>query len=309
MNFLFATNDAFVPGLITELYSIAKNNPGPHRAYVMYEALSARSTKQIEKACKANDFQLKFSPIVNNPFGGAEFSSLPRYYSQSINRLLPQNFVDSDVHKILYLDTDIVVNGNLSSFYDLDISDKALAAVSIRQDGQDGGPYDDYERGVYDLLKIKLPSGVNYFNSGVLLMNVDYFRGITIDFYRNVLKEIKDQIVFCDQDILNAAFKTNALRYVDRRCNCTFANNARLRKGEYQWVKKNVKVLHFVVAKKPWQYGKYTNRLFHIYMHYYRLQNKPFSYLWKYDVWYCLKPFHFLAHCWRKGWSILLKKK
>ncbi len=305
MNVLFAINEAFVPGFISTAFSFCFNNGGTHRFFVMHNDLSDKSVRLIHKRLDRFQCEINFVDIGTGAFKDELFTSLPRYYSQSINRLLPQLAVPDDVHRLLYLDSDITINGSLENFYNLDLKGNFLAAPSVRRDGQDGGPYWDQEAGVYRLLKIPLLFETTYFNSGVLLLDVDKFRTVDVNFYADIVRENKEKIVFADQDILNLAYERKTLNIIDRRLNCTIPNNMRLRKGELQWIKTEVKALHYVVTKKPWMYTKYTNPLFKIYMHYFRFESGIITWLWRYMVWCILKPFHFFAHCWRKGATIV----
>ena len=309
MNVLFAINEAFVPGFISTAFSFCYNNEGRHRLFIMHDGLSEKSVAKIHKRLARFDCIINLVDIGVGAFGDELFRSLPRYYSQSINRLLPQLAVPDDVHRLLYLDSDLTINRSLQEFYDLDLKDNFLAAPSVRRDGQDGGPYLDQEAGVYDLLKTPLKPETTYFNSGVLLLDVDKFRTLDSNFYAEIVEKYKEQIVFADQDILNLAFEGKTLNTIDRRLNCTIPNNMRLRKGELKWIKREVKVLHYVVATKPWMYTKYTNPLFKIYMKYYRREAGIVSWIWRYFVWCFMKPIHFLRHCWRKGLSIIRHRR
>ncbi len=305
MNVLFAINEVFVHGFVSTVFSFCFNNQGKHRFFVMHDGLSEKAVWLIRKKLDRFQCEINLIDIGTGAFGDDLFRSLPRYYSQSINRLLPQLAVPDDVHRLLYLDSDLTINGSLQDFYDLDLQGNFLAAPSVRRDGQDGGPYWDQEAGVYNLLKIPLRPDTTYFNSGVLLLDVDKFRTVDGSFYADIVRRNKENIVFADQDILNLAYEGKTLNIIDRRLNCTIPNNMRLRKGELRWVKKEVKALHYVVATKPWMYWKYTNPLFMVYMKYYRHEAGFMPWLGRYIIWFTLKPFHFLAHCWRKSMSIL----
>jgi lipopolysaccharide biosynthesis glycosyltransferase len=281
MNVLFAINEKFVPGFLTAALSLCVNNPGHHRFFVMNDGLSSKAEVRIHKTLKKFDCEISLVNIGKGAFDAPLYTSLPRYYSQSINRLLPQLAVPSDVHRLLYLDSDIIVNGSLQSFYDSDFQNRFLVVPSVRHDGNDGGPFWDSETMVYNEIKIPLKPETLYFNSGVLLMNVDLFRTIDRGFYDPVVTAHKNEIVFADQDILNLAFEGRVVNVIDRRLNCTIAENIRMRKGEYRWVKKEAKVIHFVVNPKPWQASGYRPPFFKIYMKYYRKEGHFLSYLWK----------------------------
>lgn len=80
--------------------------------------------------------------------------ALARCYFSSI---LPQE------DKVIYLDTDLVIYNSLQELWDLDLTNYALAAV------EDTNAINKFQRPFMNSLS-------NYFNSGVLVMNLKYFR-------------------------------------------------------------------------------------------------------------------------------------
>ena len=69
------------------------------------------------------------------------------------------------MHKIIYLDCDLIVEQQLSKLFNYDIGRYPIAAVEDMWSGKD----DNYERLGYD-------RKYGYFNSGVLLINLDMWR-------------------------------------------------------------------------------------------------------------------------------------
>lgn len=85
-------------------------------------------------------------------------ASIANYYRLAAACILP-----IDINKILYLDSDIIVRRSLHELWDTDVADYALGAVIDYV----WGPGKDY---------VELPPGTKYFNSGVMLINMDYWR-------------------------------------------------------------------------------------------------------------------------------------
>ena len=104
-----------------------------------------------------------------------------------------------DTPKVLYMDTDTLVRKPLRELYDTDLEGNALAAV--------------VDPGCLFLDKERFPmisGNREYFNSGVMLMDLDKIRDggfETVLFHR---KRTQPDLLFQDQDILNAEF----FRYV-----------------------------------------------------------------------------------------------
>ncbi|MGL6225179.1 MAG: glycosyltransferase family 8 protein [Thermoguttaceae bacterium] len=106
------------------------------------------------------------------------------YYRLALHRLLP-----ASISKVLYLDCDMVVTTSLSSLYNTDISEKYAAVVA--------------ESKFSSFTTHKCP----YFNTGMLLLNLDKFRADDME-KKAIdlgLRRFHD-IAFPDQDILNELF-------------------------------------------------------------------------------------------------------
>lgn len=110
------------------------------------------------------------------------------YYRLMLGEILP-----SSVHKVLYLDGDIVVRHSLHTLWETDLTDIALAASPSALCGY-----------IVFYNRLKIPCRYGYFNAGVLLINLDYWRAHNVikDFENFVETRNKD-ILLHDQDVLN----------------------------------------------------------------------------------------------------------
>lgn len=111
-------------------------------------------------------------------------------------RLLLADILPKELHKVLYLDADIIVRHDLSRLWNYDIKDYALAAVEDQSPNYKFWEFLDY------------PKGKGYFNSGVILFNLDFIRSNKcsqelIDF----IKGNPDKLKCPDQDTLNYVFR------------------------------------------------------------------------------------------------------
>ena len=108
------------------------------------------------------------------------------YYRLFLTQLLPQ-----EIRKVIYLDGDIIVRGSVSDLWNLDISNVALAAVK-----------DMDER--MNLLRVDYPVKYGYFNAGVLLINLSYWREHhLLEKFISFMVNHSDKIIYHDQDVLN----------------------------------------------------------------------------------------------------------
>ena len=157
------------------------------------------------------------------------------YYRLLISRLLP-----ASVERVLYLDCDTIVLGNLAGLVSRDMGGKAVLAV---RDGEA-----ESVRRAYNL--------AHYVNSGVMLLDLGKWR--RLDYARKCL----------DQAVLGP----HPLAYADQCClNLALADDIGLLEPEWNhFVRSRAgaedrsavapKILHYVGADKPWQ-AWYANPL------------------------------------------------
>ena len=179
--------------------------------------------------------------------------------------LLAHQFLPKTVHRALYLDIDIAVNGSLKEFYNLPFDDNYLIAsrdwYDVRLEPKEEFGQFTFERNVDE--ESLLANGI--FNCGVLLFNLDKFRhdNIDINFYERKLfgKKVK----LADQSILGYCFynKTKLLKtckynyrigysMVSMRQNKTnFYYNKYL---HYEFAHISANVIHYCgnIGFKPW---------------------------------------------------------
>lgn len=162
---------------------------------------------------------------------------------------------------IVYLDIDTFVTGALDDLYDLDLGENALAGVyeSSRQEDQIRGS-DYWKRGLID------EAAERYFNSGVLVLNVECFRK------EHVLEKLatwflqnRERILRDDQDALNALFWNRILslppnyNYTDGWCHRQLKHSVR-----QKWWRGNPpreileailkpRIIHYWSKSKPWK--------------------------------------------------------
>ena len=195
---------------------------------------------------------------------GSSLSSIANYFRVLAPRMLPPN-----TKKILYLDCDIIVRGSLKDLWSTDFCDHALAAVECAF----WDPMDEFF--------VKLPSGASYFNSGVLLINLDYWRQNdicerTIAFVR----KYPEKVNLYDQDALNATLVDRWIKLPAR-----WNEQARSTVGRPALRDEHVldpAIVHFVCRDKPWhwscihpfkhEYHKYRRKTP---WRHYRLLSKP----------------------------------
>ena len=166
----------------------------------------------------------------------------------SYYRLFLTEIVSQNVNKILYLDGDTIVRHSLKSLWETDLTNYALAAVTDMSSGN----IEFYNR-------LNYPFECGYFNSGVLLINLKWWRekGVLnkfVDYIANYYERIKLQ----DQDVLNVVF-SNQIKFLPVTYN--FQHGFLLKKPSYDFGKyekeieetrKDPTIVHYTLGK-PWE--------------------------------------------------------
>lgn len=113
------------------------------------------------------------------------------FYRLFLSELLPP------IPKVLYLDADIIVRHSLMPLWNTDIEDSAVGVVP---DGLEG------TKEFYD--RLGYPSRLGYFNAGVMLINLNYWRSHNlVTLFMDYLQKNARKLLLFDQDILNYIFK------------------------------------------------------------------------------------------------------
>ena len=148
---------------------------------------------------------------------------------------IPLLFQYSESPYWIYSDCDIVINGDVTSpFYQYNFANYALGAVS--------DPYVNSLSHSY--------INQDYFNAGVLYLNKNKvqsgnYTSFTSDLF-GLANELKDNVLFGDQDLLNFYFKDNWLS-LSQEYNFQLANMKLYNKRE----KVNPAIIHFTGPVKP----------------------------------------------------------
>ena len=125
----------------------------------------------------------------------------------AVYRLLITNVLSDDIKKIIYLDSDTIINLDIKKLWQVELNDKILAAVSEKESS-------NIPNGNYiTLCKDNIVNYDKYFNSGVLLMNLKLLKneGAKITEGINLIAK-NPQYKNYDQDILNYCFSKRYLK-------------------------------------------------------------------------------------------------
>jgi lipopolysaccharide biosynthesis glycosyltransferase len=174
--------------------------------------------------------------------------NLDRLPQSAYYRLFLSDILPSTIEKVLYLDGDIIVRHSLLSLWNVDLGDNAVGAAMDVCDG-------DIKR--YNRLKYPFEKG--HFNTGVLLINLKYWRDNHVEkAFMKYLTEFPDRIVFADQDVMNVIFQDKKLKLpVKYNLQTAFLSNDPCwdywkHESEVKMGIEDPVVVHFTSKWKPW---------------------------------------------------------
>ncbi|MBS6347835.1 MAG: glycosyltransferase family 8 protein [Oscillospiraceae bacterium] len=268
ISILAALDEHYLPQLHVLLTSLRLNNPGEHiDLYLLQSAVSPEGLAGVERQCAA--FGYGFFPVLvdDTLFQGAPVSR--QYPKEMYYRLLASRLLPDTLDRVLYLDPDILVLNPLRPLWETDLEGNLFAAAA----------HTGKTELANSVNRMRLNSGSDYYNSGVLLMDLAAARReIDPEEIFRYVAEHKKELLLPDQDLLNALYGRRILPLDDALWNYDARNynNYRLRSAgthDLPWVMEHTAILHFCGKAKPWKPG-YVYRFGVLYHHYAQLTRR-----------------------------------
>lgn len=244
------TDHKYVMPFGVMIHSVCRNNTSVAIRFhvVVDETVTEEDRLGLKGVAGGND-------VLFYKVDSRSFSSWPlilHLTPASYYRLLLPLILPEDVGKVLMMDGDIIVRHSLLPLWETDVDGVALAAVP-----------DPAESDIEMYNRLQYPPELGYFNSGVLLMNLNFWRANNIsDEIESFVNNHSDRILYCDQDILNYVLrkrkKTLPIKY-----NTQSGFLFQLEKAGYDYWKyekevlearKDPVVIHYIFDK-PWIEG------------------------------------------------------
>ena len=253
----YASDENYLPFLAVSLDSLKENASKEYRyeIYILNTDIKEQATERVMKLQDEN-FKIRFVDVsdkldeVKNSLQLRDYYTGATYYRIFIANMFPE------YEKALYIDSDTVLLGDVSELFNAELGNKLIGAVP-----------DEAVAVVPEFrLYTKETLGIvaeEYFNAGVILMNLNEFR--KSDFYGkfcDLLKAYKFSVAQ-DQDYLNVICK-NSVRFLGKEWNKMPIGGA----GE------TPKLIHYNLTMKPWHY---ENTLFKEYFWHYARRSEYYE--------------------------------
>lgn len=237
----FAVDDGYIPFLAVSIQSLADHasDENQYVIKVLYTNISEENQKNISKYEREN-ISIEFVDLnyyiekIKDKLYTRDYYSKTTYFRLFIPNLYPQ------YNKVLYLDSDITILSDVADLYNIDMGDNLIAAApdDVIQTIE---VFQDYAEKVVGVADYR-----NYFNAGIIVMNLDELR--KFDFQEKflyLLSTVKFSVAQ-DQDYLNRLCKGRVK---------LFSNTwNRMPIGGDVVDRDDLHLIHYNLAFKPWHF-------------------------------------------------------
>ena len=241
----FSIDDSYAPYLAVALNSAIKNS-SPDRNYkaiILHQNLKPEHQKRLSLLEKKN-FEIEFYEMkqgletitdCSSNYLRCDYFTLTIYFRLFIATMFPE------LEKAIYIDSDVVVLGDLAELYDINLGENLIGACQDKSVA-DVPPLVKYMEEYVGVKKEE------YINSGVLLINLEEFRRAEIE--KRITKYVSTynfDTVAPDQDYLNFLC-SGRICYLDKTW------NKQPKQGGHIPVS-DVRLIHYNMVNKPWHYS------------------------------------------------------
>lgn len=239
---LHTDNNYVLPTIVTLTSLIAnKDKSSIYEIRVLGNNLTKKNIKLLKKAVG------EYGKVIPHISSFSKFEGTHPHVSSTDLFKFDLPDVLSDWDKVLYIDTDMIIQSDLSELFNIDLGDNYIAAVKDMA-------------GVYDGHAKKL-GHKSYFNAGMMLMNLKKMREENIGAKLIDYKLHKDCGHFMSQDALNYVFNEKVL-YISPIYNWMAPNQLKFSNQEikdfygidFDLSLDNTVIVHLTNRKKVWNY-------------------------------------------------------
>ena len=236
----YACDDNFIKYTVVSLHSMISNASSEYKyhIYVLHTGVSEKMMQRVQELENEN-FSVSFEDVgeylhsISDRLPIRDYYSKTTYYRLFIAEMFPQ------YSKAIYIDSDTVVQGDISELYNTDIGDAYVGACHEQAMVQ----VDEY--GTY-VEKVMGVSRHNFFNAGMILINCRRFRDCAVlDKFIKLLGTY-NFVVTQDEDYLNVICKDHVY-WLDQRWNTEIF-------GTIPYPIEQAYILHYIMTNKPWHY-------------------------------------------------------
>jgi len=161
-------------------------------------------------------------------------------------RLFLQVILPPDVKKVIYIDADTAVVSDVRELWETDLDGCAVAAVP------------EYWKIHHE--RLGLPDDVLHFNSGVMLIDLDYWRSENLlPKFLRFIEENAETLLNGDQDAMNVVLMRR-VRFISCEWNYQtymryfHVNGSGMSDKQFNEIASSPRIVHYAGRRKPWRY-------------------------------------------------------
>lgn len=246
---VFSTNDKYAAYLGVVITSLIKH-ASADRQYIIYILSTYLSYHHKQRLLDLKRKNIEIITVdVSEKMADKKIPTVRHLSPETTFRLLVDDLFP-EYDKVLYLDCDIIINHDVAELYDIDLADNILGVARARL----------VSKLVEDIENNLCIPYQDYFNAGVLLININRFREANIG--KKCIEMLQTDVgkyKCMDQDVLNITCQGN-VKFISDQWNVEWAHIA----GTIKEVvidesrKDSLKslddpyIIHFTTEIKPW---------------------------------------------------------
>ncbi|MEY4731165.1 MAG: hypothetical protein RL681_111 [Candidatus Parcubacteria bacterium] len=272
---VFSSDDTYAMLLGVALCSLFENKKGdyPIHVFVIDGGISAKNKERLGILKKRYNFAITYVIPDKRLFASIPVVHLPleAYYRIAIGRMIPSTY-----RRAVYLDCDVIVRKDIIELFTADLAGKTVGAVAdCLQDVRKR----HLEKLCRSIALLEIPEKLTYFNSGVLLIDMERWREREIEEKLFAFICRHPELWAADQDALNIVLLG------DRTILAATYNL--LAEFAHEQNEKDPLIVHFVGGGKPWyllsalpyqsEYVRYANKTPWKKEKYRKLMDVPFA--------------------------------
>lgn len=255
MDIVLCADNNYVPYCGITLLSLLKNNKEKNCNIHIIQPDFTEESKAILNELASKYKQNIYYYTINEEYVTSLFDnislrehiSLATYIRLFLPTILPQS-----LDKVIYLDCDLIVRKDLKSLWNIDITNYSVGVVVNSRENR---TKQNKRLGLGDDIIL------NYFNAGVILINLAYWRKNNTEeellLAQTKLSEKKDALKWADQDLLNyVLWDSKLLVPLEYNVSETFYKNIKSTNPLFQKeIEKAIVdpcIIHYTTSMKPW---------------------------------------------------------
>ncbi|HEY9632337.1 MAG TPA: glycosyltransferase family 8 protein [Coleofasciculaceae cyanobacterium] len=252
-----AADDNYAMPLAVTLHSALANLKNKPKIFLVIidGGISPRSKRRILQSLDPEQVEIHWMPpderLIKN-LKVERHLTIVTYYRLLIPQLLPQHF-----NKVIYLDSDMVIKGDLEQLWNIDIGDNYVLAVQ-----DDNQRYIHMSGGLRNYQELGINPDLKYFNAGMLVINLEKWRNDNIPLkVVEYLERNKEYVRDHDQDGLNGvlAGKWGELNprwnQMPRIYTYSSWQDSSYDEQLYRELLEHPYIIHYTTPPKPWHQG------------------------------------------------------